>query len=620
MLRTYVPVLSFLLLPVVGLAQEEICNNGIDDDGNGLIDLNDPACPCSTFFTGEGQPSFIRNHSFEEQACCPLGVVGPDTEPWLSCASGWMQATSATSDYFHACGYSPAGMPLPPPDGEGAVGFFAYPEYFEYVGTCLTDPGTADPLRAGTAYTLSLWIASTVSVGMHEQTVEQADPSRFAEQLPLTIFGHANTCVGFPISTNGCMGDEPGWTELGQVMVQPAWEWTRVSITFIPTQDIHSVIIGGGCDIPSSYIGRVFSGGPTGSYFGKPYFLVDDLMLTEAGDPVFSPVAVSGALCAGNALAVGQPPAGATGYQWYHDGVALPGRTGTTLDVSADGLGAGLYTMASTYNGQCLMGAASVPPEVLPLPVVTPSSGCAPLTVAFASNIGDGSTTVSWDLGDGTTRTDHAFTHTYAVPGNYDVRLTVRNGAGCERDTLVEHAVTVLPGVTGLITATPNPVDIEDPVVFFSSRGSTGDIVSWWWDLGAGSPSTSTDPSPIATFPAEPGSYPVMLVVTGANGCVDTVRSVITITRLGVIEMPNVFSPNGDGHNDRFVPLDHTGASGLLEIYSRWGQLVFSTTALALGWDGRAEGSDVPEGTYYYIVKPDDVNVEELAGHVTLIR
>src|SRR5690606_30755149 len=110
-----------------------------------------------------------------------------------------------------------------------------------------------------------------------------------------------------------------------------------------------------------------------------------------------------------------------------------------------------------------------------------PSSGCAPLPVAFASNIVDASTTVSGDLGDGTTRTDHAFTHTYTVPGSYDVRLTVRNGAGCEQDTLVANAVTVLPGVVGRITATPDPVDAEDPVVAFASRGSTGDIVSWWW-------------------------------------------------------------------------------------------------------------------------------------------
>ena len=68
------------------------------------------------------------------------------------------------------------------------------------------------------------------------------------------------------------------------------------------------------------------------------------------------------------------------------------------------------------------------------------------------------------------------------------------------------------------------------------------------------------------------------------------------------------------------MPLDYNGTPGLLEIYNRWGQQVFGTTALATGWDGRAEGGEVPEGTYYYIVTPDDVNAGKRAGHVTLIR
>lgn len=54
----------------------------------------------------------------------------------------------------------------------------------------------------------------------------------------------------------------------------------------------------------------------------------------------------------------------------------------------------------------------------------------------------------------------------------------------------------------------------------------------------------------------------------------DTVRSVIVITLNGVIEMPNIFSPNGDGHNDRFLPLDLTGVTGRLEIFNRWGQMI----------------------------------------------
>jgi gliding motility-associated-like protein len=84
--------------------------------------------------------------------------------------------------------------------------------------------------------------------------------------------------------------------------------------------------------------------------------------------------------------------------------------------------------------------------------------------------------------------------------------------------------------------------------------------------------------------------------------------------------MPNVFSPNGDGGNDAFVPLDYTGTPGRLEIYNRWGQMLHSTTDLATGWNGKVNGSDAPAGTYYYIVEPANGLGESLSGHLTLLR
>ena len=610
-------VLAFLL-PSMWLAAQEVCNNGIDDDTDGLIDLNDPDCPCATVVIGDGAESYIRNHSFEDRLCCPQGFVAPPyTPPWLSCATGWHQATSATSDYFHECAYSPAGFNLPPPDGEGAVGFFAAPGYFEYVGTCLTYPAPAHPLLAGNTYTLSLWITCGGGNGQHSQNAEQADPSVFTEQFPLAIFGHANSCVEFPMPISDCVGFEPGWNELGRVMVQPAWAWTRVYITFTPTQDIHSVMIGGACDVPASYgvdVSVVDSQGNTTTV--SPYFIIDDLTLTLAGDQMLSAVGTSGTLCLNTATATGTPPSTATGHQWYLDGVAVTGQTGLGLNVSQLGLGGGMYTLASQVNGECLMASSYIPPALdpVPTPMLEPTSGCAPLSVAFADTTGGGET-VQWLLGDGTVLTDSSFTHTYTVPGSYDVQLTVRNSAGCTADTLLVDAVTVhaLPG--GTITATPNPVELEDPQVLLTG-GASGDIVSWWWDLGAGDPSTSTSASVSATFPAVAGEYPVMLVVSTTAGCRDTVRSVVVVYEPGVVEMPNVFSPNGDGHNDRFVPLEYNGTAALLEVFNRWGQLLFSTRSLAQGWSG----NDVPAGTYFYVVTPDDASVERHSGHVTLVR
>ena len=73
---------------------QEICDNGIDDDGDGLIDLNDEECVCSTFLPS----SLIPNPSFEERTCCPM------MNARLDCAVGWRQASAPTTDYVHTCG------------------------------------------------------------------------------------------------------------------------------------------------------------------------------------------------------------------------------------------------------------------------------------------------------------------------------------------------------------------------------------------------------------------------------------------------------------------------------------------------------------------------------------
>jgi gliding motility-associated-like protein len=619
MLRTLIFALFITFLLPFAASAQEVCNNGSDDDGDGLIDLNDTDCPCSTLIADESLPSYIRNHSFEDRDCCPFSFVSIASPPWLDCATGWHQATSATSDYFNMCGFAPAGFNFPPPDGDGAVGFFAGPGYFEYVGTCLTYPLPSNPLQSGVTYTLSLWISTAIVNDVFSHSLAQGSyTAPFTDQLPLAVFGYANACVPFPIATMDCIGLTPGWSELGRVNVQPAWDWTRVSITFTPAQDIHSIIIGGACDVPASFSGALVTDPSTGeTYSGTPYFLVDELLLTISNDQALQPVSVSGTLCAEDAQAVAVPPTGASGYQWYLDGVALVGQTSTSLNVSGLDLGGGVYAMTSTFSGECLMGSSYLPPgiEPVPWPMLSPNEGCSPLVVQFADTTGLATETVLWDLGDGATSTDSSFSHIYSVPGSYDVTLTIRSAAGCTADTVLVDAITVFPGVDGQIIVDPDPVDVDAPTVNLAGTGS-GNILSWWWDLGGADPPTAEGQEVIADFPNEPGTYPVVLVITSTTGCVDTVYSVVTVVRQGVIEMPNVFSPNGDGHNDRFTPLEPRGASGLLEIYNRWGQLVFSTRALTQGWPG----SDVPDGTYYYVVTPDDTKVPSETGHVTLVR
>jgi gliding motility-associated-like protein len=616
-------VRSVLLLiafaPAWAFAQE-LCDNAMDDDADGLIDLNDPDCPCSAYLLPAGVVSYVANPSFEDRVpgpngpCCPYTFVSPFSPPWLSCATGWFQATSATSDYYHMCGFAPPSFPLPPPEGEAAVGFISVTNYKEYVGSCIFD----NPLLAGTEYTLSLWTAG-LSISNTEYLGNTGNIGVFYEgEFPLTLWGRTD-CVPVPIATMDCIGYQPGWVELGRATYQPDSDWLHVSMTFTPDQEIRMIMVGAPCDLPATYTpfeSVIDSLGFTIPMSFYPYTLVDDLTLTVATDQVLTPVTSVGRVCEENVVVTALPPAGATDHQWYLNGVAILGQTNTTLNASALGLGGGLYTMASTFEGQCLMGNTSVWDPRTPDPGldVDPLFGCAPLEVDFADTTGEGSSTVSWTFGDGGTSSAVSGVHTYTAPGEYDVTLSIVSDEGCTAEATV--TVTVAGILDGAIAATPNPTDVENTTVQLSSAGSQGDIIAWWWDLGDVAPGTSTDAALTVQFPAVEGAYPVLLAVESSAGCVDTVRSSIIITELGVIEMPNVFSPNGDGRNDRFIPLDYAGTPGLLEVFNRWGQLVFSTNSLAQGWSG----NEMPDGTYYYVVTPEEMKVEKRTGHVTLVR
>jgi gliding motility-associated-like protein len=90
------------------------------------------------------------------------------------------------------------------------------------------------------------------------------------------------------------------------------------------------------------------------------------------------------------------------------------------------------------------------------------------------------------------------------------------------------------------------------------------------------------------------------------------------------LEVPNVFTPNNDGFNELFTP---TISKNIIfmntSIYNRWGQLIFDSNFLSIGWDGKTtSGIEVPAGTYYWIINYIDINgnEEKIKGYLTLLR
>ncbi len=94
-------------------------------------------------------------------------------------------------------------------------------------------------------------------------------------------------------------------------------------------------------------------------------------------------------------------------------------------------------------------------------------------------------------------------------------------------------------------------------------------------------------------------------------------------------ELPNVFTPNGDGSNDRFVPLrgQRFVSSIKLEVFNRWGNKVFETTDPAINWEGPAEDSGTGDGVYFYTCQVYQTNsfgievqFDELSGYIHVMR
>lgn len=87
--------------------------------------------------------------------------------------------------------------------------------------------------------------------------------------------------------------------------------------------------------------------------------------------------------------------------------------------------------------------------------------------------------------------------------------------------------------------------------------------------------------------------------------------------------IPNAFSPNGDGLNDRFrfIPVG-IATYKFFRIFNRWGTEIYSSTDFRTGWDGTFKGAPAPVDTYIWILQGTDFNGKEIMkkGTVTLVR
>jgi gliding motility-associated-like protein len=149
-------------------------------------------------------------------------------------------------------------------------------------------------------------------------------------------------------------------------------------------------------------------------------------------------------------------------------------------------------------------------------------------------------------------------------------------------------------------------------VVLNATASGTGIRVNW-------TPSTYIDdPKKLNPRVSPPVDITYTLTVTTGDGC--SVSDDVFVKFLADIKIPNTFTPNGDGYNDRWEILSLDSYPGsVLEIYNTAGQLMYRTVGYAKPWDGTNKGRQLPAGTYYYVIDPKNGR-KKMAGYVTIIR
>lgn len=212
-------------------------------------------------------------------------------------------------------------------------------------------------------------------------------------------------------------------------------------------------------------------------------------------------------------------------------------------------------------------------------------------------------------------------------PGNYRVELAARDTV-CGTEDYTVDTVFAYPVPTAAFSFSPN--DATNQVITFTNTSTsnfnqTDDQLHYIWLFGDGASSTEKNPEHLY---AQTGTYLVQLIAYNNGGCADTATAEVTETIIPKMDMPNAFTPNGDGNNDYFGPRAFGVSQIDFRIYNRWGQLVYQSADPQVayiqnkGWDGTFKNQPQPMDVYAYtlhIVFIDGTKGSK-QGSVTLVR
>jgi gliding motility-associated-like protein len=251
--------------------------------------------------------------------------------------------------------------------------------------------------------------------------------------------------------------------------------------------------------------------------------------------------------------------------------------------------------------------------------------GCPELCVNFKnlSTISSGTFTSKWDFGDATS-TSSAYNPSHCFrEGTFNVTLELRSDSGCKSTLNANDYIRVFPNPVAAFRVEPEFIDEDEPTITVQSMASSDATVQKYYISDGASYGVPNFTHYIKNL--EKRMRPMIVqVVKNRFGCVDTLYKILDVKPAFAIYVPNVFTPNSDNRNDGFQAKGVGIAKFAMQIYDRWGHLVWSTNEITDSWDGTVKGDydSIKEDVYTWKAQVIDIlnNSHALVGHVTLLR
>lgn len=257
--------------------------------------------------------------------------------------------------------------------------------------------------------------------------------------------------------------------------------------------------------------------------------------------------------------------------------------------------------------------------------IVTPKNGCAPLNIEFTLNESEGATGY-FQLDSNQYPLIENTSHSVILDraGTYLLEAEYVDPHQCTYRDVVD-TISVYPIPNAAIVASPYELNFLQLETRLSLKNMAHvNTTEWFIYKGADTVGYSQSYPFWQEFPEEEGKYQITTNLLSVHGCENTIYSTIKVKSFSTIYVPSGFTPDGDGINDGFgigyfnILKDHFKVN----IFNRWGELVFEHTSPDFIWDGTYLGEVVKEDVYVVKIEYRDVTGkdETVFGKVTLLR